>query len=261
MTSHHGSTGWVLFDAAVLLLLGLGAVGYAAGLWAARHRSPWPVRRTVLWFTGLACAGVALVGPLAEAARTGFPAHMAGHVLLGMAAPLLLVLAAPVTLALRALPVTGARVLAGLLRTAPVRAVTHPVVAGLLDAGGLWLLYTTGVHGLMHASLPVHAAVHAHVLLAGYVFTAAVAGVDPDPHRSSFPLRAAVLVGFLAAHSALAKWLYGHPPAGVGESEARIGSQIMYYGGDAVDVVLLVLFFAQWYAAARPGARARPAAA
>lgn len=257
MTAHHATTGGALFDGAVLVLLVLAAVGWAAGLWAARHRGPWPAHRTVLWGAGLLCAGAALVGPLADAARTAFTAHMAAHLLLGMAAPLLLVLAAPVTLALRALPVARARAVSRLLRTPPVRAVTHPVVAGVLDAGGLWLLYTTGLYGLMHTSVPVHAAVHLHVLLAGWVFTAAVVGVDPDPHRGSFPLRAGVLVGFLAVHSALAKHLYGHPPEGVAVSDARAGAQLMYYGGDVVDVALVVVLFAQWYAAARP--RARPA--
>ena len=111
MTHDHGTTGWALFDATVLALLVLAAAGWAAGLWAARHRDPWPAHRTVLWFAGLLCAGTALVGPLAGAARAGFTAHMAGHLLLGMAAPLLLVLAAPVTLALRALPVARARAL------------------------------------------------------------------------------------------------------------------------------------------------------
>lgn len=258
MSAHHPGGGG-LFDGIVLLLLALAAAAWAAGLWAARHRSPWPARRTVLWCAGLACAGAGLTGPVAAAAHGSFAAHMVGHLLLGMLAPLLLVLAAPVTLALRALPVTGARALSGLLRTPVARTVTHPVVAGVLDAGGLWLLYTTGLYSSTHASVGVHAAVHAHVLLAGYVFTAAVVGVDPDPHRGPFALRATVLVGFLAAHSVLAKRLWAHPPAGVEAADARLGAQLMYYGGDAVHVLLLVVFFAQWYAAARPRARARPA--
>ncbi|WP_370658554.1 cytochrome c oxidase assembly protein [Kocuria sp. CCUG 69068] len=97
---------------------------------------------------------------------------------------------------------------------------------------------------------------HLHVLLAGCVFTAAVVGVDPDPHRGSFRVRAAVLVGFVAVHSALAKHLYGHPPDGVGASDARTGAQLMYYGGDVVDVALIVVLFAQRYAAGRPRVRA-----
>lgn len=263
MSPHHGGVGWAVLDAVAVLALAAGAAGYAAALWRARHRSPWPPGRTVLWFTGLGCAGAALLGPLARAAHGSLPAHMVVHLLLGMVAPLLLVLAAPVTLVLRALPVAGARALTRFLRTPPVRAVTHPVVAGTLDAGGLWVLYTTGLYAAMHTSALVHAAVHAHVLFAGYLFTAAVAGVDPDPHRGSFRLRAAVLVGFLAAHSVLAERLYGQPPPGVGAADARLGAQLMYYGGDVVHVALLVVFFAQWYAAGRPrepraGARTSP---
>jgi putative membrane protein len=245
-------TGWELVDvAAVLGLLGAAAL-YLGALLLARSRSPWPVRRTAAWLLGLVCVGTALVGPLATAARESFTAHAAAHLLLGMLGPLLLVLAAPVTLALRALPVPGARALVRALRTPVVRVVTHPVVAGTLDAGGLWLLYGTGLFARMHTSPVLHAVVHLHVLLAGYLFTASVVGRDPDPHRASVRVRSAVLVVFIAAHAALAKWLYAHPPTGVDAADARVGAQLMYYGGDAVDVTLVVLLLGGWYAATRP---------
>ena len=252
MSHDHGMFGWALFGYLAALVLGLGAVVYAAGWWASRHRGRWPIHRTVLWYTGLFCAGAGLVGPIAEAARTSFSAHMVGHLLLGMVAPLCLVLSAPVTLALRALPVVHARALSRVLRTVLVRGLTHPMVAVVLNVGGLWALYTTDLYGMMHTSVWLYALVHAHVFLAGYLFTAAMVGIDPNPHRSSFALRTAALIGFLTAHSILAKWLYGHPPAGVDFADARIGTQIMYYGGDAVDVTLIVVFCAQWYTATRP---------
>ena len=107
----------------------------------------------------------------------------------------------------------------------------------------------------------VHAVVHAHVLLAGYVFTASIVGRDPDPHRASLAMRAVVLVLFIAVHSMLAKWLYAHPPAGVDAVDAQVGSQVMYYGGDVVDVTLLVLLGLGWFAATRPRAGAAPRAA
>ncbi len=249
--------GWFLADAAVVLLLAGAALGYALGLWASRGRSPWPVRRVLCWYAGLGCVGAALLGPLARAAREGFAAHMSAHLLLGMIAPLLLVLAAPVTLALRALPVRAARSLTRLLRRRAVRVITHPVVAAVLSAGGLWVLYTTALYPLMHASPLVHALVHAHVLLAGSLLTAALVGPDPDPHRASMVVRSAVLVAFIAAHSVLAKWLYAHPPDGVGRADGEAGAQLMYYGGDAVDVVLIVLLFSGWYATTRPRGRVR----
>lgn len=251
--------GWVLLEGTVVLVLVATAVAYALGVHADRCGRGWPVHRTVLWYAGLAAAGTALVGPLADAARTSFTAHMVGHLLLGMVAPLLLVLAAPVTLVLRALPVVGARRVSRLLGLPVVRVATHPVVTAVLNGGGLWLLYTTDLYRLMHGSVLLHAAVHLHVLLAGYLFTASMVGLDPDRHRSSVRLRAAVLVLFVAAHSLLAKWLYIHPPVGVDLGDARVGAQVMYYGGDVVDVTLMVLLLAGWYRSTRARVPAGPA--
>ncbi len=261
---------WALLEGVALAAVGVAAALYAIALWTSRRRSPWPLGRALCWFAGIVCAALAL-GPIARAAHESFTAHMVGHLLLGMLAPLLLVLGAPVTLALRALPVDDARALSRLLRSPVVRWVTHPIVAGVLNAGGLWLLYgpglgptasdDAGLFALMHGSAIVHAVVHLHIFLAGYVFTASIAGRDPDPHRASLTVRAAVLIAFIAVHSMLAKWLHGHPPAGVDALDAQVGSQVMYYGGDAVDVTLLVLLGLGWFAATRPRPGAVPVAA
>lgn len=175
---------------------------------------------------------------------------MYAHLLLGMLAPLLLVLAAPVTLALRALPAGRARRIARLLRWPPVRLLTFPVVAAVLDVGGLWLLYTTGLYGAMHSYETVRLAVDAHVLGAGYLFAAALIGPDPAPHRASRPLRAAVLVLALAAHEVLARHVYASPPEGVAAADGQAAAVVMYYGGDAVELALVVVFCRQWYVAA-----------
>ena len=245
-------SGWLVLDALVVTLLAVAALGYAIGVLLARRKVGWPVHRTVFWYAGLTCAGAALVGPLADATHTSFTAHMAGHLLLGMVAPLLMVGAAPVTLMLRALPVGGGRVVTRVLRSRVVGVLTHPVVAGVLNGAGLWLLYSTDLFARMHSSPVVFGLVHAHVFIAGYVFTAAVVGVDPNPHRASLSVRSTVLVTFVAAHSILAKWLYAHPPPGVEPRDAEVGAQLMYYGGDVVDVTLIVLLFLGWYRATRP---------
>lgn len=228
-------------DAALAWALAAAGLLYAIGLARSPGRWPWP--RTASWYAGLAAATAGLL--LAGDFRT----HAAGHLLLGMVAPLLLVLAAPVTLALRALPVPRARRLSRVLRSAPARALTHPVVAAVLDVGGLWLLYTTDLYALAARHPAVHLAVQAHVLLAGYLFTASLVGVDPAPHRPRPAVRAAVLVLAAAAHAVLAKHLYGAPPAGV--PDARAGAQLMYYGGDVVEVALAVLLCREWLGAPR----------
>ncbi|PRZ15263.1 cytochrome c oxidase assembly protein [Nesterenkonia sandarakina] len=251
---------WAALDVVLVLILVLAAVGHAAGLRAARRRSPWPLHRSILFYLGLLCAAAALLGPVASAAHSSFTAHMLGHLLLGMISPLLLARSAPVTLALRALPVQAARVLSRVLRSPGARVLTHPVVAGTLNAGGLWLLYATDLLQVMHVSPVAYTLVHLHIFVVGYVFSASLVGVDPDPHRASMALRSTVLVLFIAAHSILAKWLYAHPPEGAADGDARAGAQLMYYGGDAADVALLVLLFTGWYSANGPrsGQTVRP---
>lgn len=254
--------GWAVLDAMVLLALVAAAAAYAVALRRALPRGRWPIRRVVSWYLGVGCAAAATLGPLADAARATLTGHMLAHLLLGMLSPLLLVLGAPITLALRALPVRAARGLVRVLRTPVVGALTHPLVAALLNGGGLWLITTTELYGLMHASPVVHGLVHLHFLLSGYLLTAALVGVDPDPHRASIPARGAVLIAFIAAHSILAKLLFAHPPDGVAAPDAQLASQVMYYGGDAIDVVLLMLLGLRWYRATEPrGARATGAAA
>lgn len=245
------------------VLLALPFVAALALYWLAvassRARRPWPWWRTALGTTGIVGCLAAVVGPLAEAGDRSFTAHMVGHVLLGMAAPLLLVLSAPVTLALRALPVRPARLLVRVLASRAVGWLTHPSTTVALDLGGLWLLYTTSLYTRMHDSELVHALVHAHVLVWGYLFTAAVVGVDPDPRRLGVGPRAAVLTGFLAGHAVLAKLVYAHPPVGVATGDAERGAMVMYYGGDVVDVAVLVLLGCRWYVTGRPRVPGRPA--
>jgi putative membrane protein len=238
------------------VVLSAAAVVYVIGVVAALRRGRWwPVERAACWIAGLVAAAAASTGPLPRSAHHDFSAHMAGHLLLGMIAPLLLTLAAPVTLALRALPVRHARTLARVLGGPPVRVLTHPVTAAILNGGGLWALYTTGLYRTMGEHPWIHVLVHTHVLVAGYLFTAAVIGVDPAPHRPGRSTRAVALVGFLAAHAILAKHLYAHPPAGVPAGDAHSGAQLMYYGGDLVDVVLIVIFCREWYRAVDPRGR------
>ncbi|MGY1669666.1 cytochrome c oxidase assembly protein [Geodermatophilus sp. SYSU D00710] len=239
--------------AAVAVLLGAGAV-YVAATW--RCRAPWPLPRTAAWLAGVATAAAAVAGPLD--AHGDLRAHMAGHLLLGMAAPLLLVLGAPVTLALRALPRDGARRLARLLRAAPLRWLADPLVAVPVNAAGLWLLYGTGLHAAAAHSPGLAAFLALHVLVSGYLATAAVLAVDPAPHRRGVGVRAAALAAGTAGHDVLAKVLYAHPPAGVVGAEA--GARLMYDGGTVLTLVTAALLWQRWYvsrgavrAAVQPG--------
>jgi putative membrane protein len=198
------------------------------------------------WLIGLAIAAAAMTGNLA-AAHESFTSHMLGHLLVGMVAPLLLVAGRPGTLALRSLDLRQARRLSHALRSRPVRVLAHPVTAASLNVGSLWLLYTTPLFELALSSPLIHLLVNIHFLLAGYLFVTSIVGTDPNPHRSSYPVRAVVVVLALAGHGILAKSLFANPPTGVSVAEAHAGSMLMYYGGDLADAVLIAVLCLQWY--------------
>ena len=130
-------------------------------------------------------------------------------------------------------------------------------MAAVLNVGGLWLLYAGGLYAELHHHPWLHLAVHAHVLASGYLLTQALVGVDPMAHRRGFVHRAVVLVLVVAAHDILAKHIYAHPPVGV--FDGRAGAMLMYYGGDAISVLLMILLCARW--SRRLAIRPLPAAA
>lgn len=240
--------GFVLVIVTVLILYTL------AAFISSRRLKRWPLHRTICWSLGVFCAAFAMIGPLADRAHVDFSAHMLGHLLLGMLAPLLMALAAPITLVLRTIPVIHARQLSFILKSKPIRILSNPLAASFLNIGGLWTLYTTGLYAAMHQSIFLHLFIHIHVFLAGYLFTVSIIYIDPSPHKTGFVYRAIVLIAALAGHGILSKYIYAHPPEGVPAVQAEAGAMLMYYGGDAIDLVLIFILCYQWFKAARPRA-------
>ena len=244
---------WILL--AVLYLL----AGRAAVL---RGRDAWPALQTVAWCAGVALGAAVTAGPLARAAGTSFTAHTTVHLVLGMVVPVLLVLGAPGTLLLRAVPARTGRRLSGLARSAPLRLLTHPVSAGLLTTAPMAALYWDGsALGLLHHPV-AGPLLHVHFLASGALLAHAVVGLDPNPHRPGPWMRGGVIVASIAVHGVVAKHLYwiadrpGLPP------DTEQAALLMYYGGDAAHVLLLVVFCAQVYRRAGrrlERARRRPA--
>jgi putative membrane protein len=216
-----------------------------------QHKKQWPHFRTICWLVGNVSAIVTLIGPLASLSHVHFAAHMIGHLLLGMLAPLLMALAAPMALLLRTLSVNTARTLSRTMRNPYVRFISHPINASILNVGGLWLLYTTSLFNLMHEHILLYIFIHLHIFLAGYVFTIAFIYIDPTPHPYPYVFRSLILVVALAAHSILAKYIYANPPQHVPVTQAELGAKIMYYGGDAIEIILVYILFYQWFKSTR----------
>jgi putative membrane protein len=241
-------------DPAPISGLLLFATAYLLGVQRLRvRRVRWPAHRSALFLLGLAIIGVAILSPISPEDER-FDIHTLQHLLLGMAAPICLMLSAPLTLLLRTLPPPSRAPLARLLHSRLLRLIAHPVTTAALAVGSLYALYFSGLYqaSLDHPTL--HELVHLHFIVAGYLFSWSIAGIDPIFRRPSVAVRGAVLIIAMAAHCTLAKLLYIHGPlvaaaSGVSLPERKAAGLIMWYGADAIDLVLLLLFFAQWYLA------------
>jgi putative membrane protein len=236
-----------LLAVVIAVIAGAAYLGGAARL--RRRGDAWPRRRQYLFLAGTVglVIAVAFPPPVAE-----FTAHMIQHLVIGMAAPLLLVLGRPVTLALRVPPPGRIRDRAlAVLHARPTAVLVWPPLAALLDAGGLWLLYRTRLFAAVDDRPWLHAAVHVHVFAAGLIFTASVCQLDPVRRRYPFSLRAATLVAVAAAHAVLAKslWLAAPPDTGFATADVHAGAELMYYGGDLIEVALAAVLATGWYAA------------
>ncbi|MDZ5710805.1 cytochrome c oxidase assembly protein [Jeotgalibacillus haloalkalitolerans] len=242
---HHAAVPGEWFE---LLVVVLGALLICIYYFLERNRIDWLSYRILLWATGVSFAVISLAGPIAEQAHADFSMHMTVHLLLGMLSPLFLVLAKPAELIIKTLPVKAARKLTGWMKSSRYLQLIHmPAVGAILNIGGLFLLYRTGLFSLMHESLPVYLLVHLHVFLAGYLFTHLILAVDFVPRRYSFFHRATVLVLTLAAHKILSKVIYASPPEGIEKAAGEQGAMLMYYGGDLIDLAIIILICYGWY--------------
>ena len=224
-------------------------IGYLTGLRQLRRRQiRWPIGRTACLLAGSACVMVAVLPPMALHDEL-FPVHISQHLLLGMAGPALLALSAPITLALRTLPLPPRRALLRLLHSRTVEIITAPATAVLLDIGGHYVLYLTGLYAHAGNNDLIHAAVHLHMFFAGCLLSWAIIGIDPIRHRPGFPTRIGVLIIAGAAHDTLSKLMYAHDlPAGGGPiADRHHGAMLMYYGGTVIDLALATVLMVQWW--------------
>lgn len=157
------------------------AILYAIGLRRARRRRPgaWPAGRSVAFAAGLVATLVALAWPLAWRAETLLSAHMLQHLVLTLVAAPLVVLGAPLSLALQASRKQLRARLAQIVRSRPVRFVTHPVVTWSAFTGTLLATHLTGFYDLAVRSAPVHGVEHALYAGTALLFWLPVLGTNP----------------------------------------------------------------------------------
>ncbi len=191
---------------------------------------------------------------------------MVQHLLLTMVAAPLLVLGAPVTLALRAWPGTARRRLLSIIRSAPARVLSNPLIAWSLFFAVMWGSHVTGFYEATLRSPSIHAAEHIAYLTSALLFWMPVVGVEPIRSRLSHPAR--ILYLFLAmpamAFLGLAIFSADHvlnptyaAAQGVAHALAdqRVAGALMWTGGMFLIVPALALVLLDWMRADEREAR------
>jgi putative membrane protein len=219
------------------------------------------------WFlAGLATILVALQGPIDAGAATSFSVHMVQHLLLTMVAAPLLVLGAPVTLAFRASSKPARLRLRSVLRSAPIRLLSNPLVAWTLFFGVLWGSHVTGFYEASLVNPGLHDLEHVAYLGTAVLFWMPLVARDPAPSRLGYPGRILYLFFAMASMAFLGLAIFSANnvlyPAyaaveGTGRalSDQRVGGALMWAGSMVCIVPALAFVMLDWMRADEREAR------
>ena len=184
------------FTCAVLATLLLGAFWYfQATRDVAERGNQWPVARTLAFLAGLLAVALALMSSLAMLPYISFPVQVVQKLLLLVVAPPLLVLGAPLALAVATSSPRSTGRLLGAVRSAPLRALTHPVVVFLLYFGGLVAYYLSSALGSSMRHVWLLNLFNVAFLAVAILFWWVGLGAEPAPRPQPSPAAQLILGG------------------------------------------------------------------
>lgn len=194
-----------IFLALLIVMVAL----YIRGVLALSRRGDrWPVSRTIFFALGISVADFAVNGGLGVYSQVAFSFHMVAHMALATLAPIGIALGAPITLALRTLPIgrfpqeRGIRGYAlALLHSRYAKFFTNPIVAMLVFDGSMFALYFTDLFRWLMSYHFGHVFMELHFFIAGFLFFAAIIGVDPVPNKLPFIARIVVIFAAMSIHA------------------------------------------------------------
>jgi len=246
----------------------LGAIAlYLYGVSVLQKRGDkWPLIRTVSFVSGMLVLLYVTNGAMNAYQEYLFSVHMVGHMVLSMMVPVLLVPGAPVTLLSRAQTARkdgswGLREwVLWAVHTPFAWFVSHPLFAGLNFALSLVMFYYTPLFRWATEEHVGHQWMLVHFLITGYLFVQSLMGVDPQPHRTGYPLKLMLLIGTMAFHAffglglmnekslLLADWFgamgrtWGDDPL----ADQAIGGAFAWGVGEIPTIVIALIVVTQW---------------
>ncbi|GAA4382496.1 cytochrome c oxidase assembly protein [Tsukamurella soli] len=252
----------------VTTVMVLATVAYLVATVVARRRgNRWSLLHVGSWVIAMALLVVALNSCLRVLADHLFWAHMVVHLMLITVVPLFLVLAQPIRLT----AATGARVdrvLHAILGNVVVRVCTSPILGLPLYAGVLVGTHLTGFQDYALAHSWAQNLEYLLYLVAGWLFMLPLIGDELCGHRLSHPLRFAsflvsmgpdTLVGvtlMMTSSEIAPRYALSHPGWGPsGLSDQSSAGAIMWFGGDGLMMILLLVVAWLWISAEGVGDR------
>jgi cytochrome c oxidase assembly factor CtaG len=257
LLGQHLLTKWQLDALAVAVLVILAAL-YLTGVALAPSRSGarWPVRRTVSFLLGLLVIAFATNGSIAVYDQVLFTAHMIGHLALVMVAPVLLIAGHPLSLALASSPPRRRERIAALARGRVVSLLTAPPVALASYTIVIVGSHLTGLMDDIMRHTWAGQVEHLVYVLVGCQFFVLVVGNEPIRWRLGTPARWLLLAiamavdtftGIVLLQGTRAVSMLSDPHVAVDPlSDTRTGGAIMWFGGDAIMIAVMIVLVADW---------------
>ena len=231
----------------VNVVLAVLAALYLVG--AVRHGS-WPVRRTASFLAALAAAAVTWNSGIAVFGHDAFAVHMVMHLMLIMVVPAFWVAAHPAGAA--APPPARrrrARVRRGRREPGRARRSRSPARSSSSTRWSSSSPISPGSCRQMAGSMALHHGEQALYLLTGLLFFHTAIGVDVLPHRPAYFVRFVLMLIAMGVDTLTGVVLMLAPatmfPAYDVEG-VHLGGAIMWVGGDALMMVIMVLLGRLW---------------
>lgn len=245
----HWQTSWISLVALAAELVVLAWYLRRTRRIGGRGRS-WSLFRTAGFLAGLVVVAYAVEGGLAYYDRSNFTVSVIQHLLLINVGAPLLAMGAPLTLALPSSSQRTAAFLLKVLRGAPARLLSHPVVAFAGLMGTMYVYFLTPLYGYSQAHPVLQAYLQLHFLLAGCLFWWPVVGKDQLPRRFGFGTRFVLVLLSVPFNAVLGLVIagMGRPlyPAGNTLADTRSGGNVLWGLLVVFTVVALALLFVQW---------------
>jgi cytochrome c oxidase assembly factor CtaG len=247
------------FAPVVTCLTIVAAAAYLWGVWrvGTRHPAqPWPWWRTWLFVSGLAVIVVATQSGIGTYDDVLFWDHMIQHLLLIMVAPPLLVLSQPITLLLHASRNPLHTWVKKAVRSRLAAFLTWPPVTIAAYAATIVGTHLTNAMNVVMTNPLAHDAEHALYLLVGYLFFLSVLGREPIRWRIPYPMRILALIVIMPVDT-FTGLVLGYSNTGMTGMTSRswgpspvddihLGGAVMWIGGDAIMLVLIMMVFVAW---------------